>query len=225
MMMQSEMNNSTVNGSVEGPAVISPMDPRDEEALRYCVCCCCLCHCSEKEYRDLSCFGCFPVKCGIYGIGLLTIFLTICIFLETFMFLLSDHVAWWFVVVSLLLQIPLIIGLIFFLNFFGEDCESTRAKLDPACILVLVSFFLQVSWNIGYFWGLYRQQLITVGNEEAFQYTVNKKQYLFWTTFGYLVFAFAYGYFICVVRRYWYRLKPAKSENDDMEAGMMMKQD
>jgi hypothetical protein len=193
----------------------------EPEELRYCVCCCCLCHCSEREYRDLSCCGCFPVKCGIYTIGILAVFVTVLIFAETFMMLMSEHIAWWFVLVSVLLQAPLIIGLIFFLNFFGEDTEATRGKIGSACILAIVSFCLQTAWNIAYFWGLYKQQNITIGNDESFTLTTTKKQYLFWTSFLYIWFVFAYGYFICVANRYSYRLrnkdKADEKKEDDEE--------
>jgi heme/copper-type cytochrome/quinol oxidase subunit 4 len=193
---------------------LSTRAPEEEsEEERYCACCCCLCHCSDREYRDLSCCGCFPVKCGIYAIGILAVFLTVLIFAETFMMLMSEHIAWWYVLVSILLQIPLIIGLIFFLNFFGEDSDSTRGKLRAACILAIVSFGLQVAWNVGYFWGLYKQQNITIGNEEALgTFTTSKKMYLFWTTFFYLWASFAFGYFICVVGRYSYRLRNKEDE-------------
>jgi len=196
----------------------STQAPEEEpEELRYCICCCCLCHCSEREYRDLSCCGCLPVKCGIYTIGVFAVALTALIFVETFMMLMSEHIAWWFVLVSVLLQIPLIIGLIFFLNFFGEDSEATRGKLGAACILAIVSFCLQTAWNIGYFWGLYKPSNITVGNDEAFTFTCTKKQYLFWTSFFYLTAVFAYGYFICVVGRYSYRLRNKEDDKEEDE--------
>ena len=73
-----------------------------------------------------------------------------------------------------------------------------------------------------HFWGLYKQQNITVGNEESFTYTTSKKQYLFWTTFLYLVVVFAYGYFICVVNRYSYRLR---NKDEKKEEDMMMDDD
>lgn len=193
-------------------------DTEEPDEIKYCLCCCCNCHCSDRHYRDLSCFGCFPVKCGVYAIGLLTIFLTLVIFAETFMMLMSDSIAWWFVFVSILLQIPLIIGLIFFLTFFGEDTKSTRSRLESACILAIVSFSLQVIWNISYFWGIYKQfNDITIGNDEAFTFTCSKKKYLFFTTLAYLLAIFAYGYFICASRRYWYRRRNDKEEGDEEE--------
>lgn len=200
----------------------STQAPEEEpEELKFCACCCCLCHCSEREYRDLTCCGCFPVKCGIYAIGILAIVLTGVIFVETFMMLMAEHIAWWFVLVSVLLQIPLIIGLIFFLSFFGGDTESSRGKLRTACILAIVSFSLQIGWNIIYFWIIFKPANITIGNDEApFQMTYSKKIYLFWTSFFYLWAIFAFGYFICVVGRYSYRLR--NKEDDKKEEMMMM---
>lgn len=151
----------------------------------------------------------------------MAILVTICIFAETFMMLLSDHIAWWFVLVSVLIQIPLILGLVFYLNWFGEDSDDTRAKLDVACYLGIISFALQVIWNCSYFWGMYKQQLITLGNDESwFMYTTHKKQYIFWSSFLYFWVIFAYGYFICVCRRYWYRLRAQEKKSDD-EMNMM----
>lgn len=179
---------------------------REEDPV--CPCCCCVCQCTETEYKDLTCCGCFPVKCGIYAIGIFAVMLCICIFAETFMMLLSDHITWWFVLVSVLIQIPLILGLVFFLNWFGDDSATNRGKLDVACYLGIISFVLQVVWNVAYFWGMYKQQQITLGNDETwYSYTTHKKTYLFWSTFIYVWIVFAYGYFICVSRRYWYRLR------------------
>jgi hypothetical protein len=62
----------------------------DLDESQFCSCCCCLCHCSDKEYRDLTCCGCLPIKCGIYSIGILAFFIATSIFLETFMMLMSD---------------------------------------------------------------------------------------------------------------------------------------
>lgn len=211
-------------GGAMSAANLSTAETTDDEKFEreHCAFMCCLCKCSERTYRDLTCFGCFPVKCGIYCIALFSIALTVAIFAETFMMLMSDQIHWWFVLVSVLLQIPLIIGLIFFLGFFGEDSNSTRGKLDVACYLAIISFALQVIWNISYFYGLYKFQTITIGNDESFTFTVTKKQYLFWTSFAYAWFTFFYGYFICVCRRYWYRLKEDKDEGDDEEMEAMM---
>lgn len=211
---EKKMSEKAMSEQMERQSTAASEESEDE---RFCSCCCCLCDCSERGWRDLTFLGCFPVKCGIYAIGILAVFVTIAIFVETFMMLLSEHIAWWYVLVSILLQIPLIIGLIFFLNFFGEDSDPTRSKLKSALILAEVSFSLQVTWNIGYFWGLYKQQLIILGNEDAmFTYTINKKMYLFWSSLIYAWVAFFFGYSICVVSRYAYRRRNKEEDNNDM---------
>jgi hypothetical protein len=231
-MMQPAEKAKSEKPSSEKPASEKPLstqaDEQESDEDQYCAFCCCLCHCSDRLYRDLTCCGCFPVRCGIYCIGLLAVVLTACIFLETFMMLMSDQIAWWFVGGSVLLQIPLILGLIFFLNYFGEDTASTRGGLKSACILTLVSFGLQTAWNVAYFWGLYRFNTIIIGNDEGmFTYSCTKKQYLFWSSFAYLLAAFAFGYFVCVVGRYAYRRrdkdeeKMSKDEENIMDATMM----
>merc|ERR1712167_131193 len=60
-------------------------DPEDLEHVKdRCNCCCCFCNCSNRYTRDLSCFGCFPLKCGIICIGLFTIVLNFCLYVEVF---------------------------------------------------------------------------------------------------------------------------------------------
>lgn len=139
----------------------------DIDENEYCPCCCCHCFCSEAKYRDLTCCGCFPIRCGIYLIGFFAILLLVVMFSNAFMFLLSETVAWWYVAASVCLQIPSIIGVIFFLNWFGGDSDASRGKLDPACMLAIISYSLQGIWNIIYFNGLYKLNNITLGNEDA----------------------------------------------------------
>jgi hypothetical protein len=77
------------------------------------VCCCCICNCSEERTRYLGCFGCFPIKCGIVAIGILTEFLIVSSFIEIFYFILNDFIHWWYVLVCVLLLVPAIIGACF----------------------------------------------------------------------------------------------------------------
>ena len=42
----------------------------------YGDCCCCHCVCANNKTQDLKCLGCFPIKCGIIGIGIFTLCLT-----------------------------------------------------------------------------------------------------------------------------------------------------
>ena len=184
----------------------------------YCRFCCCLCACSKKETEDLSCFGCFPVKCGIYCIALFGLFLTLAIFAETFTHFISDYIAWWFVLICILLQIPLIIGTIFFLNWVGEDSYSTRGKLRSACILTIVSYSLQSIWSIIYFLAIFKRDNIVIAPETKFAFTCSKKLYLFWTCFFTVWVNFAFGYFICVTGRYAHRLRDRSEKKEEAAA-------
>lgn len=188
------------------------LDDIDED--EYCRCCCCLCACSKKETEDLSCFGCIPVKCGIYCIALFGLFLTLFIFAETFTHFISEYIAWWYVLICILLQIPLIIGTIFFLNWIGEDSYSTRGKLRSACILTIVSYSLQSIWSIIYFLAIFKRDSIVIAPETKFAFTCNKKIYLFWVCFFTVWVNFSFGYFICVTGRYTHRLR----ERDEKKA-------
>lgn len=98
------------------------------------LCCCCICHCSTPETRDLSCFGCFPIKCAIISIGILTIFLLLGGFCEVFWLLLNEYVKWWYVLVAVILLVPAFIGCCFLIVFFNRDTHSTRAKVFVACM-------------------------------------------------------------------------------------------
>ena len=197
----------------------------DIDETEYCHCCCCLCHCSTHDTRDLTCCGCFPVKCALVVIGIFACLLTVFIISENFMFIMSDTVAWWYVLISVLLQIPLIIGLFFFFSFFGEDNNDTRAKFDTGCMLAIVSYSLQAIWELIYFLAVYKDQEVVLAAYSPWAHQVSKKSYLFYSCLFYLIINFAFGYFICVARRYWYRLRPDRKPKRDLENNMSMMQE
>ena len=205
-------NDSLLKGDEASNASTNLDDIEEEE---YCRFCCCLCACSKKEYEDLTCCGCFPIKCGIYCISLLALFLCLFIFAETFTHFISDYIAWWYVLVCILLQIPLLIGTVFFLNWTGDDTYSTRGKLRSACILTIISYSVQSIWSIIYFQAIYKKDNIVIAPETKFAFTCNKRQYLFWTCFFAVWVNFSFGYFICVVGRYNYRLRDKTPKEDD----------
>lgn len=94
---QANDKDSLLKGNDDQSNASTNLDEINEE--EFCRCCCCLCSCSRAEYEDLTCFGCLPIKCGIYCIALLSVFLTLFIFAETFTHLLSDYIAWWYVAI------------------------------------------------------------------------------------------------------------------------------
>jgi hypothetical protein len=165
------------------------------------------------------------VKCALVVIGIFACLLTVFIISENFMFIMSDTVAWWYVLISVLLQIPLIIGLFFFFSFFGEDNNDTRAKFDTGCMLAIVSYSLQAIWELIYFLAVYKDQEVVLAAYSPWAHQVSKKSYLFYSCLFYLTINFAFGYFICVSRRYWYRLRPDRKPKRDLENNMSMMQE
>lgn len=139
------------------------------------VCCCCICHCSEEKTKELSCFGCFPIKCGIVSIGILTLFLVIFAFAEIFYLLLNEYVKWWYVLVACLLLVPAIIGCCFLVVFFNRDNHASRGKLFVACMFVIISFSLIGVWNICYFNFWYKEDEIVIGSDHTGYFKQTKK--------------------------------------------------
>jgi hypothetical protein len=114
----------------EGAALMQEEEPPkkltlDELAIEEegCLCCCCICHCSVKETKDLACCGCFPIKCGVVTIGILTIALFAAMFAEVFYCLLNEQFAWWYVLVAVVLLVPFFIGVCFFISYYAEETD------------------------------------------------------------------------------------------------------
>ena len=139
------------------------------------VCCCCICNCQEPRTRDLSCFGCFPIKCGLVSIGILTEFLIVSTFIEIFYFILNDNIAWWYVLVSVLLLIPAIIGAMFQVKWFNWDNHGTRGLVRTSFVQVIVSYTLLGIWNIIYFNAWYKHGDVVAGGQEVGYITLTKK--------------------------------------------------
>merc|ERR1712202_70886 len=130
-------------------------DPTPKDILS--PCCCCLCVCSNDFTEEHSCCGCFPIKCGVVTIGIFTFILTLVLVIWNFFLFMNDYIHWWFTFVVLLLYIPLILGAAFFVCFFTEDKKSTRTMIMTACILIIVSLVLVVSWYLIYFIWIYKK--------------------------------------------------------------------
>lgn len=112
----------------------------------YEECCCCFCHCSDSETRDVTCCGCFPIRCGVLVIGILTTCFTIYMFCASFFMVMNEYIKWWFPFVSLLLMAPAVIGTCLYLGWFTKDCKRTRGNLACALILHLISWSLVICW-------------------------------------------------------------------------------
>lgn len=178
------------------------------------MCCCCICNCSSEETVNLACFGCFPIKCGIVSIGILTLFLILGSFIEIFYMLLNEYIHWWYVLVALLLLVPTIIAASMLTAFFNNDTHERRSSLRCACILVIISFSLLAIWNIFYFQFWYKNADVMIGQPELGYTRQTKKQYVFWSTFFSLTVDGFYAYFICVVSHYKNALAPPAEKKE-----------
>lgn len=178
------------------------------------VCCCCICNCSEERTRELACFGCFPIKCGVIATGILTELLIVSSFVEIFYFILNDFIHWWYVLVCVLLLIPAIIGACFQVKFFNKDNHSTRGLVRTSFIQVIISYTLLAIWNIIYFNCWYKSGSVIAGSEYSGYMTMTKKEYLFWSLFSTCVIDAFFAYFICVIAKYRNALKDDEEKEE-----------
>lgn len=180
------------------------------------MCCCCICQCQQKEVRDLSCCGCFPIKCGVVSIGVFTLVLAVLLSVETFYGLLNEYVEWWYVVVSIVLLIPLLVATAYYVAFFSTDSEATRTLAFAGCMQVIISVSLLAIWNTVYFLVFYKKSSIYFGNTESGYIVLTKRQYFFWLYLFTAAVDFSYMYFICVTSTYSERLKEKKPDPEMM---------
>jgi len=166
------------------------------------MCCCCICHCQTEEDKPYSCCGCLPIKCGLVAIGILTILVTLALFVEVYWTLLNEYIHWWYVIVATLCLIPIVVATVFALRFFTKDQKSSRKNMWVGMILAIVSFTLLAIWNLIYFQWVYKYQEVYFG-VDGFGYTQqSKKGIMVWSLFVGLLFDFIWGYFLCVATRY-----------------------
>merc|ERR1712072_91711 len=110
-----------------------------EKEEEHDMCCCCICQCSTEETKKLSCCACFPIKCGLIVVGIIYCTLTVAMFIELFYGFINEQIHWWYPVVGILLMVPLIIGLCFYIRFFTKDESATRGRLYAASFLLFHS--------------------------------------------------------------------------------------
>jgi len=88
-----------------------PPAPVDEDDDPYSPpvpeeCCCCMCVCATEFTKDLSCCGCFPIKCGAVTIGIFTVVLATIFFTWNFFLFLNEYLHWWYVLICMGLLLP-----------------------------------------------------------------------------------------------------------------------
>lgn len=212
------MMEDMMEGSKKGTSKAASSTKSEPQFTEDDMCCCCICQCQDKEVKDLSCCGCFPIKCGVISIGALTIFLTVLIFVETYYSLLNEYLDWWYVVISCVLLIPLFVACSMYVAFFNNDTEGTRTAVFSSCMLVIISFSLICAWNTLYFVGYYKKDHIYLGNSDEGYITLTKRQFFFWNFFLVAIIDSAYMYFICVTGSYSDALKEKKPDEAMMAA-------
>jgi hypothetical protein len=213
MMM---MEEAPLMEAAQEPKKTKTLDELAEEE-QGCLCCCCICHCSTKETKDLKCFGCFPVKCGVVTIGIFTIVLFFAILAEVFYCLLNESYDWWYVLVGVLLLVPYFIGVTFFITFFSNDTNNSRSRLFVACQFVIISSCLLAIWNVCYILWCYKHTDVLTGSPDQGYYKQSKKAFIVWSLFIATCISFLYAYFICVTRSYSQALKSDEDKAEDEE--------
>jgi hypothetical protein len=217
MMMDAAEEAPLMEVAASEPKKTKTLDDLAEEE-QGCLCCCCICHCSTKETKDLKCFGCFPVKCGVVTIGIFTILLFFAILAEVFYCLLNDSYDWWYVLVGVLLLVPYFIGVTFFITFFSNDTNNSRSRLFVACQFVIISSCLLAIWNVCYILWCYKHTEVLTGSPDQGYYKQSKKAFIVWSLFLATCISFLYAYFICVTRSYSQALKSDEDKAADEEA-------
>jgi len=182
------------------------------------MCCCCICHCQGEEDKPLSCCGCLPIHCGLITIGILTILVTLALFLEVFWTLLNELIHWWYVIVAVLCLIPIVVSAIFVIRFFTKDQRASRTKMWIAMILAIVSFTLLGIWNLIYFQWCYKYDNVYAGVDGLGYTNQTKKSFMVWNLFVAIVLDFIWAYFLCVATAY-STCKDGEPEPVDMTGG------
>lgn len=182
------------------------------------MCCCCICQCSTKKTEDLSCCGCFPIKCGLVTIGGLTITLVVLIFIEIFYMLLLDNIHWWYVAIAIALMIPSLISVAFWIVFFSKDTDDSRSRLYVATMFIIISVALLAAWNTWYFLAFFKGDEVTYGTPESGYWSQSKKQYIFFSIFIAAIIIAVYMYFMCVAVTYKNALEPKQKKDDDKKS-------
>jgi hypothetical protein len=139
-------------------------DPYPEPVLEEC--CCCDCVCANEFTQGYTFCICFPIKCGVAFVGVVTLLLTTILFVWYFFQFMNEYLHWWYTLVNLFLIAPLLIGASFVVSWFIKDSKATRTMLFTSQILALVSVLLLALWNIIYFVAIYKKDVYYSGMGE-----------------------------------------------------------
>ena len=192
-----------------------------EDMYTLSPCCCCMCACSHDRVGEATCFGCLPIRCGIMFIAIIIFALAVTLISVTFFQLLNEYLPWWYCFITLLLLAPIAIAASFMVYFFAKDSRKTRVKLFSAIILSLISIALWAVWNLIFFLGIYKRDIVYSGmgaaNDESNYHATPKRTYLF-TILAEATFILVWlAYFTCVANQYC-DLMNNKYDRDEQEA-------
>jgi len=106
----------------------------------------------------------------------------------------------------LILLAPIAIAASFMVYFFAKDSRKTRVKLFSAIILSTISIGLWAVWNLIFFLGIYKRDIVYSGmgpaNDESNYHATPKRTYLF-TILAEATFMLIWlAYFTCVSNEY-----------------------
>lgn len=197
---------------------------RDEEPE---MCCCFVCNLTPKKTKDLTCCCMVPIRCGVVLIGLLTIALLLFLFVDVGYGLLNEYVHWSWVLVGVLLLVPLIVAVSFFIVFFSRETKASRGRLFVACQLAIISVSLLAIWNTVYYYYFYKQEFVLTGTSDVGYVKLTKKQFIVTQLYLMTIVDFLYAYFICVTRSYSNRMNKKDKASEapkDEEAPAMMEE-
>merc|ERR1712195_47809 len=108
--------------------------------------------------------------------------------------------------ITLLLLTPIAIAASFMVYFFGKDSRSTRGNMFGALILSIISVSLWCTWNLIFFLGIYKRDVVYTGmgnaNDDSNYHSTPKRTYLF-TILAEATFILVWlAYFTCVANQY-----------------------
>lgn len=126
-------------------------------------CCCCDCVCANEFTKGYTCCLCMPIKCGAVSIAVITVVVTIILFLWYFFCFLNEYLHWWYTMICVILLIPLLLASSFCVSWFTKDSRTTRSLLFTAMILGLVSTLCLCIWNLIYFVWIYKKDVFYSG--------------------------------------------------------------
>jgi hypothetical protein len=132
----------------------------------------------------------------------LTLLVAVAQFLEIFYQLLNDNIDWWYVLVGIFLNVPIIIAFAFVITFFNKDKPSTRGLLKVAVMLTIISLTLSAIWNSVYFWFFYKHPEVVTGNDGVGFTRATRKQEIVFSAYIALVADCFFAYFLCVISNY-----------------------